>query len=52
MKQSLVLLIGLLGFIPVLILLFTNHFGVAIRITNYIFFILLLGVIIGVFAKK
>jgi len=37
--------IALLGFVAVGVLLFTNHWGMAIKITNYLYF-LLLGLVI------
>jgi len=43
----------LLGFVPVGLLLLTNHWGMAIRITNYLFIILLFSVIYEtIFFKK
>lgn len=42
----------LFGFIAVGILLLTNHPGFAIKITNYLFFILFVGIIYERFFKK
>ena len=44
---------ALFGLIGVGILLLTNHWGIAIKITNYMFFVLLLGVVYEIiFFKK
>lgn len=39
------LAISLLGFLGVGGLLLTNHLGFAIKVTNYLFFLLLVGII-------
>ena len=51
MRHALII-VGLIAFFPLGALLFTNHFGVAIRISSYIYFILLLGVIYEIFTKE
>lgn len=45
---------GLMGFVAVGVLLFTNHPGFAIKITNYIYYTLFIGVVFELFdhAKK
>lgn len=42
----------LLSFILVGILLFTNHLGIAIRLTNWIYYVLVLITIWKLYAKK
>lgn len=48
----LLLTTSLLGFLGVGGLLLTNHPGFAIKITNYLFFILFVGIIYERFFKK
>jgi len=50
MRHALII-IGLLAFFPLGLLLFTNHFGIAIRITNYVYFIFLFGVVYEIIKK-
>lgn len=45
MLSKLLLTISILGFFGVGLLLFTNHPGFAIKTSNYLFFILIAGVI-------
>lgn len=50
MKSNLdrvILTISLLGFIVVGFLLFTEHGGFAIKISNYLFFVLCLGIVLS-----
>lgn len=50
-----IVLASLAGFLVVSGLLFTNHPGFAIKLTNYLYSLILLGVALGVFhneAKK
>ncbi len=42
-----ILAVPLLGFIVIGFLLFTRHGGFAIKISNYLFFILCLGIILS-----
>ena len=49
MKKNLakiVLIMSLFGFVIISFLLFTNHGGYAIKISNYLFLILCLGIIL------
>jgi hypothetical protein len=41
---KIILAVGLTGFLGIGMLLFTNHWGLAIKITNYLYFLLLVGV--------
>ena len=41
------LIMSLFGFVIVSFLLFTNHGGYAIKISNYLFFILSLGIVLS-----
>lgn len=50
---KIILTVGLVGFLGIGILLFTNHWGFAIKITAYLYFILSVGVIYEIiFFKK
>lgn len=52
MILKLFLIVALLGFVGIGILLFTNHPGFAIKICNYLFFVILITLFYEKFIKK
>ncbi|MFZ5932856.1 MAG: hypothetical protein ACOYT7_02150 [Patescibacteria group bacterium] len=52
MYWKLGVILALFGLLGVSFLLLTSHPGVAIRISNFVFFVLLLSVLWGLFSLK
>ncbi|QQG47094.1 MAG: hypothetical protein HY044_03050 [Candidatus Woesebacteria bacterium] len=52
MNSRILILISFFGFLIISFMLLTNHWGIAIRIINYLFFLLLFIVLYEFFKTK